>query len=98
VRACGSSELEPRVRGREDVLVARVGDDVDEQTVEPEQLHGRQGERDVPVVRRIEGAAQKPYCHSRTSSPTSTSAPRLTPALRSASSSSGAGGGVPTTR
>ena len=56
-------------------------------------------ERDVAVVRRIEDPAEDPgHCHSSSSSPTSTCAPRLIPRPRSAASSSSGGGGVPTTR
>ena len=79
-----------------------VGDDADEQALEPEVVDRLAGERDVPVVRRVEGAAEDPdataHCQIMTSSPISTSEPGLTPAARSASSSSSPSGAVPTTR
>ena len=88
--------------GRLDLLVARVGDDADEQPVEPEVVDRLAGERDVPVVRRVEGAAEDPdaaaHCQIMTSSPISTSEPGFTPAARRASSSSSPSGAVPTTR
>ena len=91
-------QLEPSLGGGRRRLVAGIGDDEDEELVEPELRERRPCERDVPDVRRVEDAAEDPYCHSSSSSPTSTWAPRLIPILRSASSSSSAGGGVPTTR
>ena len=94
-------ELEPGLRGRHDALVAGIRDDEDEQLRELELAERGSRERDVPVVRRVEDAAEDPrraYCHSSSSSPTSTRVPRLMPMRRSASSSSSAGGIVPTTR
>ena len=95
-------EREPDLRRRVDLLVPRVGDDADEQAVEPEVVDRLAGERDVPVVRRVEGAAEDPdaaaHCQIMTSSPISTSEPGLTPAARRASSSSSPSGAVPTTR
>ena len=70
-------------------LVRRVGDDRDVQLVEAEVLPGRSRERKVAEVRWVEPAAEDPYCHSRTSSPISTSWPLWAPAaFRTASSSS----------
>ncbi len=60
------------------------------------------GELDVTEVRRIERAAveaeRRGHASSNSSSPTSTVAPTLAPAARSARSSSSSGGGVPSTR
>ena len=78
-----------------------IGDDEDEQPLEIQLVDGRTGKRHMADMRGVEGAAENSegrYCHSSVSPSSSTSAPRLTPARRSASSSSGAGGGVPTTR
>src|SRR4029079_2481106 len=94
-----SRKLEPDLGGRRGPLVAGIRDDEHEELVERQLANGRSGQSDVPVVRRIEDASKDPgYCHSRSSSPTSTCVPRLMPSARSASSSSPAGGGVPTTR
>ncbi len=96
------SQPQPHVRGGIDVLVARVGDDTDEEALELEVLDSLAGEREVPVVRWIERAAEDPdrtaHSQTRTSSPISTSEPGLTPAARSASSSSSPSGARPTTR
>ena len=53
-------EPEPDLRRRVDLLVPRVGDDADQQPVEPEVVDRLAGERDVPDVRRIEGATEDP--------------------------------------
>ena len=115
MRANGSSETSASVHGRErelrerearrrcgvDVLVPGVGDDPHEQPVEPEMLDRLARERDMPVVGRVEGAAEDAdpaHCQIMTSSPISTSAPGFTPAARSASSSSSPSGAAPTTR
>ena len=91
-------EFEPRVGLGRGALVAWVCDDEDEELLEPELADRRASESHVAEMRRIEDSAEDAYCHSSASSPTSTCAPRLMPSLRSASSSSSAGGGVPTTR
>ena len=94
-------EPEPDRRVRLDLLVTWIGDDTDEQPIEAEALDRLFGERDVAVVRRVEGTAQDPdttHCQITTSPPISTSEPDLTPASLSASSSSSPSGGVPTTR
>ena len=76
----------------------RVGDDRDVQLVEAEVLDGRPREREVADVRRVEAAAQDPYCHSRTSSPISTSWPFRAPAAFSTASSSSPTGASPMIR
>ena len=43
--------------------MSRVLDDADEQPVEPEVLDRRARERDVPDVRRVEGAAEDADAH-----------------------------------
>ena len=53
-------EREPDLRGRLDLLVPGIGDDADEQPVEPEVVDRLAGESNVPVVRRVEGAAEDP--------------------------------------
>ncbi len=82
--------------------MARVGDDPDQQPVEPEVVDRLAGERNVSDMRRIEGATEDPdsiaHCQIMTSSPISTSEPGLTPASRRAASSSSPSGAVPTTR
>ena len=103
IAAKASSARRSLISGRRvDLLVARVGDDADQQPVEPEVVDRLAGERDVPDVRRIEGATEDPdaiaHCQIMTSSPISTSEPGLTPASRRASSSSSPSGAVPTTR
>ena len=103
IGANASSASSKRSSGaRVDLLVARVGDDAHEQALEPEVVDRLAGERNVPVVGWIEGAAEDPdraaHFQIMTSSPTSTSEPGFTPAARSASSSSSPSGAVPTTR
>ena len=93
-----AGELEPRLGRCDRVLVARLGDDEDEEALEPQLRDGRATQREMTVVRRIEDAAEDRYCHSSSSSPTSTWVPRLIPRPRSAASSSSGDGGVPTTR
>ena len=94
-----SREREPRLRRRRRVLVTRLGDDEDEEALDPELRDRRSREREMPVVRRVEHAAENPlYCHSSSSSPTSTWVPGLIPRPRRASSSSSGAGGAPTTR
>ena len=80
-------------------LVTRLGGNEHDQRVEVEVPHGRFGQSDVAVVRRVEDAAED-ACHrnSSTSSPTSTSSPFFTPAARRARSSSSSAGGRPETR
>ena len=91
-------ELEARARGRDGALVAGIRDDQDEEPFEAELCERGTGEGDVTVVRRVERSAEDPYCHSSVSPSTSTSAPRLMPVRRRASSSSSVEGGWPTTR
>ena len=92
-------ELEPRLRGRVDVLVSRVGDDHDHDPLQAELALRRVGERDVADVRRVEGPAeQADQSITNVSSPTSTSLPLRAPAARSAASSSSDEGGRPWTR
>ena len=93
-------EREPRQRQargsrRDGLLVAGIDHDRDEQPLELEASDRLPAERHVAVVRRVERAAQDPYCHSSTSSPISTSTPLRTPAVRSAASSSSPSGGCP---
>ncbi len=74
------------------LLVGGVGDDGDVQLAEAEVLDRSPREREVAEVRRVEPAAEDPYCHSRTSSPISTSWPLRAPAaFKTASSSSPVG-------
>src|SRR5581483_11972247 len=75
------------------------GDD-DHCVVEGERLARPRQQGDVPVVRRVEGAAEETShgTNSNDSSPISTFAPRFAPASRSASSSASSLGGSPTTR
>ena len=75
-----------------------IGDHEHQESLEAQLLERGVRQRDVTHVRRVEDTAEDAYCHSRVSPSSSTSAPRLTPARRSASSSSAVGGGVPTTR
>ena len=53
-------EPEPDRRVRLDLLVTWIGDDTDEQPIEAEALDRLFGERDVAVVRRVEGTAEDP--------------------------------------
>src|SRR5262249_26278335 len=95
-------ELVADVRRRLGALVAGIGDDEGEHLGKAGMGGGGARGRDGADRARIAGSAEGParwsYCHSRDSRPTSTSAPRRTPARRKASSSSSVGGGVPTTR
>ena len=80
-------------------LVRRIGDDGDVQVVEAEVLHGGPCEREVTEVRRVEAAAEDAgYCHSRVSSPISTSWPLRAPPLLSTASSSSPCGASPMIR
>ena len=54
----GARELQPRRRRRLDALVPGIRADEDEHALEPELLLRRAQQRDVPVVRRIERAAE----------------------------------------
>src|SRR6185437_6849343 len=83
VRKVLEGELrEPKPRGEveDDVAVTRVYDDQGEHALEAEVGDRRPGERDVPLVGRIERAAEEAG-HSN-----STKSPGLTPAARSSSS------------
>ncbi len=93
-----AGELEPRLGRGDRVLVSWIGDHEDEEAVETQLRNGRATQREMTVVRWVEHAAEDRYCHSSSSSPTSTWVPRLIPRPRRAASSSSAGGGVPTTR
>ena len=75
VREREPRELEPGLRRRRRRLVAGIGDDEDDQLVEPELGDRRSREGDVTHVRRIEDAPEDAYCHSSSSSPTSTCVP-----------------------
>ena len=99
VRERSAGELEPRFRGALHILVTwALGHEHNEaQRIEVRLCRACNGH--MSDVRRVERAAEEPrHWNSRTSSPTSTASPRRTPAARSASSSSGPGGGRPTTR
>ena len=92
-------EPESRLGRQVDLLVARVGDDDDHDPLEAELPLGSVGKRNVPVVRRVERAAeQADHSITRVSSPTSTSLPLRAPAARRAASSSSGDGAEPTTR
>ena len=98
-----AGEREPRHRepvlGRGlGVLVRRVCDHGDVQLSEVEPLDRGAGEGEVADVRRVEPTAQDPYCHSRTSSPISTSWPLRAPAAFSTASSSSPAGASPMIR
>jgi hypothetical protein len=82
-RQAPERELGEREASREvehDVPVPGVDDDEHEQPLQPEVLEGRLRERHMPVVWRIEGAAEESG-HSN-----STGSSGLTPAARSSSS------------
>ena len=68
-------ELEARLGRHRHVLVSRIRDDEDEQPLEAELIDRGARERNVAVVRRVEGASQHAYCHSSASPATSTSTP-----------------------
>ncbi len=96
--ACSASATRTST-GQLDLLVRRVAADEHLEAVELELLDPAARELEVPVVRRVERAAEEAdHSNTRVSSPTSTSTPLRAPAARSACSSSSGAGGVPVTR
>ena len=70
-----TGELEPRLGRGRGSLVTRIRDDEDEKLPEGELAQSRPRESDVSEVRRVEDAtkdSRRRYCHSSSSSPTST--------------------------
>src|SRR6266545_4677073 len=97
----GLDEPQARLRIRERLYGLERGPPArsDHEPLEPEVVERRTGESEVPVVRRVERAAEEPgHASSNTSSPISTSAPVFAPAARNASSSSSPSGAVPVIR
>ena len=91
----GPRELQARLGAELDLLVPRIHRDQNRELVEIEVPPGCVGERDVPVVRRVEGAAeQSGHWTSRTSPSTSTSSPLRAPAAFSAAASSSSSSGT----
>ncbi len=92
-------KLEAYLRRGNRPSVARTLGDQNEQPIDAQLPKGALRERDVAEVRRVERAAEDRDRQSVTvSSPISISAPGLAPAARSAASSTGNSGTVPTTR
>ena len=69
-REGGAREAKPALGVEPDPLVARALRDEDDEVLEAELLLGGAGERDVAVVRRVEGASEEPgHSYSTTSPP-----------------------------
>src|SRR5438105_2232534 len=100
IRKGGAGEPEPGVGLELHLLVARPSGDEDHEVLQAELLLRGVGEREVAVVRRVEGPAEQTSRHasSTTSSPRSTSSPGRAPAAFSAAASSSSPGSRPATR
>src|SRR5207248_3282229 len=95
----GTRQAQARLRVGDDFAVARTACYQHEQAIDRQPLERRPRERDVPVVRRVEGTAEDGSHWSSSAWPaTSTSSPFLAPASRRARSSSSSAGGRPMTR
>ena len=57
-------ELQARGRVRDDLSVPGIGDDEHDEPVNRQLLEGGADEREVPVLRRVEGTAEDSGCHA----------------------------------
>ena len=95
----GLRQAQARVGVCDDRPMGRIRRDEHDEPLDRQLLERRLRQRHVPVVRRVESAAEDPdHWNSSASPATSTSSPRFAPASRSACSSSSSPGGLPTTR
>src|SRR5581483_2912614 len=99
VREREACQAEPLSGGSRDGLVPRMGHDEHDEPAQVEVLARAADDLEVPVVRRVEDAAEEAgHRYSNDSSPITTSSPSRAPAARSASASASSAGGRPTTR